>query len=276
MTITPGNLEALIHLLDDPDLGNADPLIDQIAVMSPADRDRVVARGMGANEHVRANIESGLIRARYRAAEGEWASLKGVELEQGLILISRTAENPLPVDISATLDAYANEIGDRLSGDRAFDNGLHVLASVLYREHHLRGNAKDYHAPENSYLAHVLHSGLGVPISLCSVAILVARRLELPVTGIGAPGHFLGFYGDADLRIGSYFDPFDGFRRLTAGEIRVLLNRFVETVEHRHLNPVKDREILARFLRNLAGAYAQRRQPEHIRNLERWIRLIPA
>lgn len=276
MGITPGNLGALIRLLDEPDAGVVDALIEQIASMEQEDLENVVAACEGANDQVCEHVGNALIRSRYKSLEEDWRKLKGRDLEQGLVLISQTGENTPPVDIPKRLDELANEIGDKLSGDRAFDVGLDVLAGVLYRNHHLRGNANDYQAPENSYLANVLDTGLGIPISLCSVAILVGRRLELPVAGVGAPGHFLGFYGDADLRIGSYFDPFDGFRRLTAGEIRVLLSRFVETIEQAHLKPVRDHEILARFLRNLAGAYAHRQQAEHIRNLERWIRLIPA
>lgn len=276
MGITQGNLDALIRLLDEPDAVAVDSLIDQIARMEPDELEQIVARCEHASDQVNDHVGSALIRSRYFALESEWEKLKGRSLEQGLILISQTADNPPAVDIGKRLDAYANEIGDRLSGDRAFDVGLDALTGVLYRDHHLRGNSNDYYAPENSYLAHVLDTGLGIPISLCSVAILVGQRLELPITGVGAPGHFLGFYGDADLRIGTYFDPFDGFRRLTAGEIRVLLSRFVESIEQAHLEPVRDEEILARFLRNLAGAYAQKRQTEHIRNLERWIHLIPA
>jgi len=274
--ITPGNLDALIRLLDETDATVVDPLIDQIAGMEPDDLEIIVARCENASDNVNEHVGNALIRSRYRSMEPEWARLKGKDLERGLVILSQTAENPPPLDVSATLDKFADEIGDRLSGDRAFDIGLDALTGVLYREHHLRGNVNDYYAPENSYLGHVLSTGLGIPISLCSVAILVGRRLELPVSGVGAPGHFLGFYGDADLRIGSFFDPFDGFRRVTAGEIRILLSRFVESIEEAHLRPIKDSEILARFLRNLAGAYAQRGQTEHIRNIERWIRLIPA
>jgi regulator of sirC expression with transglutaminase-like and TPR domain len=272
MAITPGNLDALLRLLGEPD----DTLIEQVAAMADADLERLLQRRDGAGPGARAAMDRALVRRRYRSVQPAWEKLKGADLEQGLILISRTAETQPQGDVAGTLDAIAEETGARLSGDRAFDNGLEVLAGVLFRGHHLRGNENDYYAPENSYLSHVLNTGLGIPITLCSVAILVGRRLELPVAGVGAPGHFLGFYGDVDLRIGSYFDPFDGFRRLNAGEIRVLLRSFVETVQPAHLRPVGDGQILARVLRNLAGAYAKRGEAEHVRNLEEWISLNPA
>lgn len=276
MPIGGANLEALIRLLDEPDPVAAEPLITQVASMDPDDLEQVVAGCEQASPTVRRNMESALVRGRFAALDPEWKRLTTgrFELEAALRLIARTGEDSPALDISATLDQYAEEIGALLSGDRAFDVGLGVLSEVLCRRHGLRGNAADYYAPGNSYLDCVLASGKGIPISLCAVALLVGRRLELPVHGVGTPGHFLGFYGDVDLKIGNFFDPFDGFRRLTMGEVRVILAHFVEELEPEMLKPVSDREIAARFLRNLAGCYTRLNQPEQIRNLERWNRAL--
>ena len=265
-----------MRLLDEPDPHAAEPLISQVSGMDPEDLEQVVAHCERASEAVRRNVESALVRGRFGALEPAWDRLAAgrFDLEAALKLIAQTGEHPLALDISATLDRYAEEMGALLSGDRAFDVGLGILGEVLSRRHGLRGNAADYYAPENSYLDQVLASGRGIPISLCAVALLMERRLELPVHGVGTPGHFLGFYGDVDLKIGNFFDPFDGFRRLTMGEVRVILAHFVEQIEPEMLKPVSDREIAARFLRNLAGCYTRLNQPEQIRNLERWIRAL--
>lgn len=265
-----------MRLLDEPDPLAAEPLISQLASMDPDDLEQVVASCERASLTARRNVESALVRGRFQALDSEWTRLVTgrFELEAALKLISQTGENPPALDISVTLDQYAGEVGALLSGDRAFELGLGVLSEVLCRRHGLRGNAQDYYAPENSYLDCVLSSGKGIPISLCAVALLVGRRLELPVHGVGTPGHFLGFYGDVDLKIGYFFDPFDGFRRLTAGELQALLAHFVEQVDPEMLKPVSDREIAARFLRNLIGCYTKLEQPEQIRNLERWNRAL--
>ena len=238
--------------------------------------ERVVDGCEAAGPAARRNVQSAIVRSRFVALDAEWSGVTAgrVDLEKALSLLGLTGESPPALDVTSTLDAYADEIGSRLSGDRAFDVGLSVLAEVLHRRHNLRGNNVDYYAPENSYLDCVLSSGQGIPISLCTVAILVARRLELPVAGVGSPGHFLGFYGDVHLRIGSFFDPYDGFRRLNAGELRALLAHFVDRIEPEMLKPVSDREILSRFLRNLIGCYTKLDQPEQIRNLERWNRTL--
>ncbi|MCA8911572.1 MAG: transglutaminase family protein [Planctomycetes bacterium] len=246
--------------------------------MQPEDRNRVTEAAADANELTRQHVRQAGVRARYYALDDDWQRQAGrrLDLETALGILSASGAPLDSVDIPATLDSIADEIGARLSGDRAYDVGMGVLSEVLSRDHGLRGNANDYYAPENSYLGSVLATGLGIPISLCSIAILVGRRLELPVAGIGAPGHFLGFYGDVHLKIGSFFDPFDGFQRLHAGQLQTLLSQYVTSVEPAMLKPVSDAEIVARFVRNLVACYAKRNDAEHIRNLERWNLMISA
>jgi regulator of sirC expression with transglutaminase-like and TPR domain len=246
--------------------------------MASEDLERVVARCDGAPAPVRRNVQSAVVRGRFAALDTEWSAMAAanVDLERALVLISRTVENSPQRDIAGTLDRCAEEVGARLSGDRAFDAGLGAIAEVLFRGRGLRGNADDYYAPANSYLGHVLSTGLGNPITLCCIAILVGRRLELPVWGVNSPGHFLGFYGDVHLKVGSFFDAFDGYQRMNLGQVQSLLGRFVEQVEPAMLAPASDTEIISRCLRNLAGSYMRLNQPEQARNLERWNRTIIA
>lgn len=246
--------------------------------MQPAERLAITQAAGKQPGRVATNIEQAAIRAGYYALEEDWRLVTSgrFDLERALTLISNSGPTRTGAEVSTTLDRYADEISQRLTGDRAFDVGLSIISDVLGQKHALRGNANDYYAPENSYLADVLRTGLGIPISLCSIAILIGRRLELPVAGIGAPGHFLGFYGDVDLKIGHFFDPFAGFARLTAGKLQALLSQYVTADQPIALKPVSDRELVARALRNLAGCYAKHNQPEHIRNLNRWNLLLAA
>ncbi|MEZ5993973.1 MAG: transglutaminase-like domain-containing protein [Planctomycetota bacterium] len=274
IAITGTNLSGLLRLLDEPDEQRADPLIEHIAEMPIEDRDALLDQATGL---ARSNVKRAVVRARYLALESQWEALrKRFDLEQALTLISTTGDSSAALPVRATLDKYAEEVGERLSGDRAFDDGLGAIATVLAQKHNLRGNVGDYYSPDNSYLGSVLATGLGIPISLCCVAILIGRRLELPISGIGTPGHFLGFYGDVDLKIGRFFDPFGGFTALTMGKLQNILSQHVTSTEPGMLTPVTDREIVQRSIRNIAFCYAKLNQPEHIRNLDRWNMLLTA
>lgn len=69
------------------------------------------------------------------------------------------------------------------------------LAEFLFagrgHEARLRGNTKDYYSAQNSNLLWALDNGLGNPLSMCAIFILVGRRLSIRVEGCNFPGHFL-------------------------------------------------------------------------------------
>jgi regulator of sirC expression with transglutaminase-like and TPR domain len=273
IAITESNLTGLLRLLAAADSSMLEPLLEQLARMDESDLQRVADRAANAPPPVQFALVQARMRRRYIERHADW--LRAVrrpcpDLEAALIALGEAAGARGVIDVSGRLDAWAREVGDRLSGDRAFDTGLTALAEVLAGRHKLRGNDADYGNPKNSYLQCVLDTGLGIPISLCVVALLVARRLELPVSGIGAPGHFLGFYGDAELGLGTYFDGFHGFRRMTFSQVTSLIGRFVEQIHPSMLKPVEEREILARWLNNLIAAWSEGGEQEHARNLLLW------
>jgi regulator of sirC expression with transglutaminase-like and TPR domain len=101
----------------------------------------------------------------------------------------------------------------------------------------------------------------GLPITVAVVLIEVARRLGVPLVGIGMPAHFL--VGDGDDP-NWFVDPTGGGTVLDRAACRELLSR--ETggrVRWResHLDPVPNRMILVRMLNNLRAALTARADP---------------
>ena len=68
---------------------------------------------------------------------------------------------------------------------------LAALNKVVFEQANLRGNREDYYDPRNSFLNDVLDRGLGIPITLSIIYMEVAKRVGLPLAGVGMPGHFL-------------------------------------------------------------------------------------
>jgi regulator of sirC expression with transglutaminase-like and TPR domain len=65
------------------------------------------------------------------------------------------------------------------------------LAHFLFRTKGLHGEREDYYSPLNGSLAHTIIEKRGLPISLCSIFILVGARLGMDIQGINLPGHFI-------------------------------------------------------------------------------------
>jgi regulator of sirC expression with transglutaminase-like and TPR domain len=127
---------------------------------------------------------------------------------------------------------------------------------ILFERFGFRGNQDEYYDPRNSCLNHVLDRKLGIPITLSVVYMEVARRLRMPVFGVGLPGHFLVQYDDDEYR--TFIDPFHGGRLLGADDCRALAKDIAGVdlaSDSSILKPVSDQYILARMLNNLRSVY---------------------
>ena len=138
---------------------------------------------------------------------------------------------------------------------------LHRLREFLFDEEGFRGNADDYYDPANSCMNQVLERKLGIPITLSVLMMEVARRVGLRVYGVGLPGHFV-----VSAQVGTesvLLDPFDGGTLLTQETAADVVARAVGrrvTLTEEHFAPVGKRQILARVLANLKGAYVRREE----------------
>ena len=279
MPITEPNLEGMLRLLRDRQAPHLDAVINQLALMADPDIEALARRASAAPAAVRDNLARARVRAAFVRLNQAWADLaafKDPPLEAGLILLARTRDDDAEGRIRGGLDSLAQRASAGLAGDRAFDTGLAHLARVL-NESGFAGNREEYDTPDNSYMHRVVETRRGIPISLCCVAILVGRRLDLPVHGIAAPGHFLGFYGDAELGHGTCFDPFAGFSRMTSGEVSALHVRFAPGLAPlTRVVAASDRAILARTIRNLVQAHGSRKDVERAQCLGRWLAKLGA
>ena len=62
------------------------------------------------------------------------------------------------------------------------------------------GSTLDYDHRSNSYLNEVIDDREGLPITLSVLFIELANRLDLPVSGLGLPGHFIAMYREPTLK----------------------------------------------------------------------------
>ena len=115
----------------------------------------------------------------------------------------------------------------------------------------LRGDVEGYPDPANSYLDQVLDRGRGIPITLSVLTMAVGRRVGVPLTGIGMPGHFLVRH-EGQPRV--LLDCFEGGRRLTSGDCEMIVQRIhgaTAGFDLAWLEPTAARDIVVRILTNL-------------------------
>lgn len=168
-----------------------------------------------------------------------------IPLDEAALLIAAEARPDL--DVAAELLRL-----DELAGG-CKEPSLDGLTHHLFSELGFTGNTEDYRDPDNSYLDQVVRRRVGIPITLSVLTMEVGRRLEVPLDGVGMPGHFLvGHRGDP----GTFLDPFGGGRRLDVAGCRAIFTSLGGTEwDDGFLAPVGPRAILTRMLLNLQGLF---------------------
>jgi regulator of sirC expression with transglutaminase-like and TPR domain len=167
------------------------------------------------------------------------------------------------LEISPYLDVLDRIADSAQRALRPSDSPLEIVAkinTVLFDTYGFRGNNEHYYDPRNSFFNDVLDRRIGIPITLSAVYIEVSRRLNLPIAGVGMPGHFIVKY--SNRREEFFLDPYNRGEILTREDCRQrLYERYGDAVEFsdRLLARATNRQILLRMLNNLKDIYLKSR-----------------
>ena len=99
--------------------------------------------------------------------------------------------------------------------------------------------------------------------------MLLARRLRLPIAGIGLPGHFICRYQSISAEL--YVDPFNQGKFLTKADCIQYLTRGNYSLRDDYLAPVTPRRLLLRVCGNLHQIYLQLEQAHEATRLQRYL-----
>jgi regulator of sirC expression with transglutaminase-like and TPR domain len=199
-----------------------------------------------------------------------------ISLAEAALTVAR-AEYP-DLDVSRyvqQLNDMAARVKSRIENITAPERRIDAMNHLLFDEEGFTGNRADYYDPRNSFLNDVIDRKLGIPITLSIVYIEVGRGAELPLYGIGFPGHFLtGLLTDKG-RV--FIDPFDGGKVLSEDDCRRMLRGRPggsPAFNPSFLSPAWPKQILVRLLRNLKAVYWHLSQEMKAVWMTEWILIL--
>ena len=190
-----------------------------------------------------------------------------VPLDESLALIGHFADPSIdPQLLMGDLDRLASSI--------TATNAVDLMAD-LFGPSGFTGNTVEYEDPNNSLLQHVIARRLGIPITLCALAIEIGRRVDIDIVGIGMPGHFL--CRTASQRDLTFFDPFHSAHPLTAEQCKSLYENLtqIDNWSAEFLEPSSSRLMVIRVLSNLKSIYRRRSDVANLRWVMRLRSVIP-
>lgn len=245
-------VKAIVRLLDDPDSDVQTQVEKRLVELGreafPALR-RAYNTSSGA---LRERIDDALQALHWNDVRMAWHAVMSVpepDLERGAFLIALHRYPDLDVEsYLQTLDDWAFEARPRI--ERADGVGrARELIEFLIDDLGFSGNRHQYEDPNNSYLNRVMDRRMGIPISLSVIALLLARRLNVPIYGVGMPAHFLVKYSGARGEV--YFDLFNDGQPVAREEcVRFLLRAGIQP-KPAYFEAADTTSILLRMVRNL-------------------------
>jgi regulator of sirC expression with transglutaminase-like and TPR domain len=274
-TLSPSQKNALISLLADDD-----PAIYQ------AIRTKIISYGAVVRDWLGPHLLSGdpLLRRRAREIVDHFARQNSdtdflsfclkqgeeFDIEEGIWLLAQTQyPNINVIAYRALLDSYASDLRERTNLNGGAEQVLASINQYLFGQLGFYGNEKNYYDPENSYLNRVIDRRTGNPISLCLVYLMVARRLKLPMSGIGLPGHFICRFQSTTEEF--YVDAFNKGKLLSKGDCIKYLVHTNHSLQEGYLTPMSARRMLLRVCANLHQIYAQLELADETARLQRHI-----
>ena len=270
-------ISALLHLLSDQDPKIVQTIHEQIvAIGQPAisfleqahreQNNLVMSERFSA---VLSDIKLVEIEQAFKALMTNTTDL--IDLEMAAFLIGKAAYPDLNIQTARhDLETLISDLQQRWVTDLSPRESIHKINKYLFRDLGFKGNTRNYYDPDNSFLHQVLERRVGIPISLSVLYLLIGKRLNVPVVGIGLPGHFMVGLQNEPL----FIDCFNQGALLTQKDCAKFLQEYNIEFEASYLEPIPNHHIIARMLRNLVAIYQKYDEPKQVDRFHRLLSIV--
>lgn len=291
-------VNALITLIEDPDeniyrqvkselIGYGERIIPQLeqywelSDFGPLFHERI--------EELISSIQYDSVYTRLK----HWKESGAEDLLEGALIINRYQypgydEEELRDKVSRIRQEIWLELNDNLTAMEA----VNVMNHMLFKVHGFQGNRDNYHQPQNSYLADLISSKKGNPLSLGILYAHLAKSLDLPIYGVNLPSHFILCYLDdtvkllmelkgeelqynpLDAPVLFYINPFNEGSILHLEEVEQFLHKQQLPLDPKFVGPCHHTDMIARMINNLIHSYIAANRDEKVRELRALLSLL--
>ena len=282
-------IHALVSLIEDPDIEILNNIKQKImgygedavfhlekAWMNPATNKPTQLRIEEIVHEIQFNI-------LLKNAEN-WVHEGADDLLSGMVLIAQYNYPDISINnIRKYLDKIKQDIWIELSPNLTAFEKIEVFNKVFFDMYGFKGNRKNYHSPNNSFINNVLESKKGSPLSLSIIYLIVANELELPLEGVNLPNHFVLGYIDENLSraVGNdssdlvfYVNPFSRGALLMNDEVEKFLTELELPLKDEFILPCTTKDIVIRNLNNLIHAYSNLKETSRVDELKQLIKIL--
>jgi len=265
--LNDNEIASLIHLLDDPDEEIYQHVEEKLlalglSVVAPLE----TAWEKSFDPLLQSRIENLIHKIQFEQVHRElelWLVSGAFDLLQGLILVNKYQYPDLDEQtLINQVDEIKRDAWVEMMYNMSAVEKVRLLNNVFYNLHGFKGNTKNYHDPQNSYIGKVLETRKGNPILLASLYSIVAQRLDIPIYGVNLPRHFILAYLDENMKSGNeeilfYINAFNRGQIFGRHDVLSFLKQLNLPNDKQFFVPCDNTAIISRVLRNLLAAYHQ-------------------
>ncbi|MCW3463643.1 transglutaminase-like domain-containing protein [Chitinophaga nivalis] len=263
-------INALFHLLDDPDLEVFDTVASKILLYG---KDIIPnLENLWENtidESIQERIELLIHRVHYQdlqAAVRTWSLTEKQDLLQGAILAARYQFPDLMTNqVMVEIDRIKRNIWLELNNYLTPLEQINVLNSMIYNYFGLKGEEVSYQRKNQFFINQVIESRKGNPITNGIIYQSLCAMLDLPVYAVNIPRQFILAYFDTyidfnepiepeDHRILFFIDPIQG-QIYTQQDVDTYLKRVSVPAVPAYFKPQSNKRIIQFLLEELSKCF---------------------
>ncbi|MEZ2442506.1 regulator of sirC expression with transglutaminase-like and TPR domain [Chitinophaga sp. W3I9] len=263
-------INALFHLLDDPDLEVFDTVASKILLYG---KDIIPnLENLWENtidEAIQERIELLIHRVHYQdlqAALRVWGLSERQDLMQGAILAARYQfPDLMDAQIIAEIDRIKRNIWLELNNYLTPLEQINVLNSMIYNYFGLKGEEVSYQRKNQFFINQVVESKKGNPVTNGIIYQSLCTMLDLPVYAVNIPRQFILAYFDSyidfstpiepdDHRILFFIDPIQG-QIYTQQDVDTYLKRVSVPPVPSYFKPQSNKRIIQFLLEELSKCF---------------------
>ena len=202
-----------------------------------------------------------------------WKNSEEKELLEGLWIINTYLYPELEFEqLNALMQQIYFDVWTNFKNELSVYDKIKLINNVMFNDLKFSANTKNFHSPSNSMIKTVLETKKGNPISLCSVYLLVAKKLGLPVYGVNLPNLFVLTYQSGKFKF--YINAFNKGLIFTKQDINNYLDHLKLDPKPEYYEPCGNIEIIRRVIRNLIYPFEKIGDLDKSREVSQMLKIV--
>jgi regulator of sirC expression with transglutaminase-like and TPR domain len=209
----------------------------------------------------------------------DWINSDKKDLLDAWIILSKYQYPDLDIlIINQKINELANLINDEFKEEDKAIERVMKMNKVLFKFEKFKGNFRNYHSPENSFINDVLKIKKGNPLSLSMLYLILSKKLKLPIMGVNLPKHFIVAYISEDMTdidpVQFYINPFSLGAIINRKDVELFLTK--EKIKHHsyYFTTCGNKEIIKRIVNNLLYSFSRQGKKEKTQEMLEFLRLF--